>query len=86
MNSKTSITDYTESEFLALVRLIFEQNNNPTEKTLDALLTHFVKIVERPNRADLIYHCTEENYSPEVVTRIIKEWYAENGKPCFKLE
>lgn len=86
MNIKKSITEYSESEFLGFVRSIFEQNENPTEDTLDTLLAHFVEIVERPNRADLIYHCNEEDYSPEVVTRIIKEWYAANGKPCFKPE
>ena len=84
MTFKNSITDYTESEFLALVRAIFSQNDNPSEATLDSLIAHYVAIVERPNRADLIYHCTEENYTPEIVTRIIKDWYAENGKSCFK--
>lgn len=85
MNSKKSISDYTESEFLALVRLIFDQNENPMLEAPDAMLEHFVSIVEHPSSADLIYHCSEEDYSPEAVTRIIKKWYSDNSKPCFKL-
>lgn len=84
-NIKMSISDYTELEFLELVNDIFLQNSAPTNEKLDQLLDQFVRVVEHPESADLIYYSSDENCNPEAVTRIIKKWHAQNGKPGFKI-
>lgn len=84
MTTKNSITQYTELEFLNFMKSIFAEHSAPTDEKLDHLLAHFRSIVEHPERMDLIYYSADENCNPEAITRIIKEWLAENGKPGFK--
>lgn len=43
MNLKNSLSEYTEVEFLELMREIFKENIAKTDDWLDALLEHFEK-------------------------------------------
>ncbi|UBX30897.1 bacteriocin immunity protein [Arsenophonus apicola] len=84
---KDSISDYTEAEFLEFIRDIYKENMAETDDKLDLLLSHFEKITEHPDGSDLIYYAKSDLEStPEAITRIIKEWRAQNGKPGFKPE
>lgn len=85
MKLKNSINDYTESEFLDLMKEIYKENVAETDDQLDILLSHFEKITEHPDGTDLIYFAqSDADSTPEAITKIIKEWRAEQGKPGFK--
>ncbi|MHC6224126.1 bacteriocin immunity protein [Pseudomonas sp. X10] len=85
MTAKTKLSDYTESEFLAFIRLIFETNGSEPDEILDPLLEHFEVIIEHPAGTDLIFWPESEGLdTPEQILRIVKEWRAANGKPGFK--
>ncbi|WP_434361087.1 bacteriocin immunity protein [Parasalinivibrio latis] len=82
---KNSISDYTEAEFLALLEQIFLENVAETDDLLDVLIEHFEEISEHPDGSDLIYYPeAEEDGTPENIVRIVKEWRASEGLPCFK--
>ncbi|MGJ0628263.1 bacteriocin immunity protein [Xenorhabdus bovienii] len=84
MNLKNNISDYTESEFLNLLKIIFESDTE-TEEEHHLLVNHFEKITEHPSGSDLIYYPEEgKDDSPEGVLKVVKEWRATNGKPLFK--
>ncbi|CNL95636.1 bacteriocin immunity protein [Yersinia kristensenii] len=83
MEEKT-ISDYTESEFLELVRKLFNVENTSEEEDIKNLL-EFKKLCEHPVGSDLIYYPeAHQEDSPEGVVAEIKKWLAENGKPGFK--
>ncbi|MBJ3095442.1 bacteriocin immunity protein, partial [Salmonella enterica subsp. enterica serovar Derby] len=46
MKLKENISDYTESEFIDFLRVIFSENESDTDETLDPLLEYFEKITE----------------------------------------
>ncbi len=56
MKLKENISDYTESEFIDFLRVIFSENESDTDETLDPLLEYFEKITEYPvwNRSYLL--------------------------------
>nr|4F37_A Chain A, Colicin-E7 immunity protein [Escherichia coli]4F37_B Chain B, Colicin-E7 immunity protein [Escherichia coli] len=82
---KNSISDYTEAEFVQLLKEIEKENVAATDDVLDVLLEHFVKITEHPDGTDLIYYPSDNrDDSPEGIVKEIKEWRAANGKPGFK--
>ncbi|ALR95643.1 bacteriocin immunity protein [Vibrio alginolyticus] len=82
---RTSITDYTESEFLSLVEQIFKENVAETDDVLDELLELFETITEYPDGSDLIYYPeSPEDDTPENIVRIVKGWRQSQGLPCFK--
>ena len=84
MDNKKSISDYTESEFLAFVEKIFKPDNTTEDEDVQNVL-EFERITEHPNGSDVIFYppkCRED--CPERVVKEVKEWRARNGKPGFK--
>ncbi|EPS8495171.1 bacteriocin immunity protein [Yersinia enterocolitica] len=83
MELKTSICDYSETEFKKIIEAII--NCEGDEKTQDDNLEHFISITEHPSGSDLIYYSENNNDgSPEAILKEVKEWRAKNGKPGFK--
>ncbi|WP_145577493.1 bacteriocin immunity protein [Yersinia mollaretii] len=84
MELKKELTDYTESEFLELINLLFIGEFS-SEEEHDELVEHIIKIADHPNGTDILFY--PENGvedSPQGVLETIKKWRAENGKPGFK--
>lgn len=85
MIKKSTLAEYTESEFLELLELILETNGKQSDDVLDPLLEHFEMITEHPSGTDLIYWPeTAEQGEPHQIIRIVKEWRLANGKGGFK--
>ncbi|MCY9829487.1 MULTISPECIES: bacteriocin immunity protein [Vibrio] len=81
---KTTITEYTESDFLNLVVDICKVNVS-SEKEHSNLVMHFCNITEHPDGSDLIYYPEKpEDDTPENIVKIVKEWRLAQGLPCFK--
>ncbi|PJG62011.1 bacteriocin immunity protein [Yersinia kristensenii] len=84
MELKGKYEDYTEAEFLELIRDICEVNTD-SESLHSSWVKHFTKVIEHPNGADLIYYPEDgADDSPEGILKLVKKWRAENGKPGFK--
>lgn len=89
MDLRPRFEDYTESEFLALVTLLF-RNNSPLKgdaycKWKDEILSHVEAISEHPNAFRVIcFPAKGEEDSPEGVFKRLTEWRTANGKPGFK--
>ncbi len=82
--SKNTIADYTEVEFLDLLKRIAKADA-PSEKELDDLVDLFEMISQHPDGSDLIYYPENaEDGTPENIVRIVKEWRLSQGLPCFK--
>lgn len=82
--STKNITDYTETEFLGLVRKLFNMEKTTEEQDISNLI-EFKRICEHPDGSDLIYYPRDDREdTPEGVVKEIKEWRAKNGKPGFK--
>lgn len=80
---KTSIEEYTETEFLQLITDIFDANGS--EKQVDKWVQHFNSIVAHPDKSDLIFYPSDDREdSPEGVINELKRWYSENNLLCFK--
>ncbi|BFI68291.1 colicin immunity protein E2 [Yersinia pseudotuberculosis] len=78
-----SICDYTESEFLELVKELFNVEKT-TEEDINNLI-EFKRLCEHPAGSDLIFYPDDNREdSPEGVVKEVKKWRAENGKPGFK--
>ncbi|MEQ4923273.1 bacteriocin immunity protein [Proteus hauseri] len=84
MSQKQSISDYTEAEFLAFVKQIFNVENTTEQEDVENILL-FKKLTEHPDGSDLIYYPNDNREdSPEGVVKEVKEWRVKNGKPGFK--
>ncbi|WP_226945655.1 bacteriocin immunity protein [Pseudomonas sp. EggHat1] len=82
---KQKFSDYTEAEFIQLLRELFKEDASDTDERADALLLHFEKVSEHPDGSDLIYYPeTGADNSPEGITRTVKDWRTANGLPGFK--
>ncbi|MEB0044892.1 MULTISPECIES: bacteriocin immunity protein [unclassified Pseudomonas] len=80
---KANFSDYTESEFVDLLKRIVSSEGS--EKEVDALVFHFEKISEHPSGSDLIFYPDDgEDDSPEGITGTVKKWRASKGLPGFK--
>lgn len=78
--------DYTESEFLALLKDICFVNS-PNDKVHMELVEQFEKASEHPRGNGIIYYpLSDEDDSPEGILNTVKAWRAANGKPGFKEE
>lgn len=78
------LSDYTEEEFLELVRKICNADA-PTEEDESRLVREFKRLTQHPAGSDLIFYPEEgKDYSPEGIVREVKEWRRANGKPGFK--
>ena len=83
---KKNITEYTEAEFLVLVKKICDADYDTENKHTEAVLL-FKKLTEHPDGSDLIYYPKPgHDDSPEGIVKTVKEWRAANGKPGFKSE
>ncbi|HCM61533.1 MAG TPA: bacteriocin immunity protein [Morganella sp. (in: Bacteria)] len=81
---KNSISDYTEAEFLAFVKQIFNVENTSEDEDIKNIRL-FKKLTEHPDGSDLIYYPrSDRDDSPEGVVKEVKEWRAKQGKPGFK--
>ncbi|QHM77464.1 Colicin-E2 immunity protein [Mixta theicola] len=82
--SKKTISDYTEAEFLELVRKICRAEGK-TEAEDNKLILEFRRLAEHPEGYNLIFYPKKDHDdSPEGVVKEVKEWRASNGKPGFK--
>ena len=80
------LRDYTESEFLSLVRKICTATSE-TEEDDNCQVREFERLAEHPSGADLIFYPEDgKDDSPEGVVQEVKEWRQRRGKPCFKSE
>ncbi|BEM36236.1 colicin immunity protein E2 (plasmid) [Serratia marcescens] len=60
MDLKNNITEYSEAEFISLLKEIFKENVAEKDDRLDILLEHFEKITEHPEGTDLIYYAPSD--------------------------
>ncbi|NWE46314.1 bacteriocin immunity protein [Pseudomonas gingeri] len=83
MTLKEKLSDYTESEFLLLVKEICSAVGG--EAYQDELLEHLMEVTSNPAASDWIY-CPDPGADdfPEGITRTVKAWGAANGLPGFK--
>ncbi|MBN2976287.1 bacteriocin immunity protein [Pseudomonas salmasensis] len=83
---KTSISEYTESEFLKFVISLCDANARSEEED-DEMLLAFKRLTEHPDGSDLVYYPRNgREDSPEGIVKEVKEWRANNGKPGFRIE
>lgn len=81
---KTSISEYTETEFLNFVISLCDASAR-TEEEDDEMLLEFTRLTEHPDGSDLVYYPRDDREdSPEGIVKEVKEWRAANGKPGFK--
>jgi len=84
MENKKSISDFTEAEFLAFVKKIFNPNTTTEDEDVQNVL-EFERLTEHPDGSDVIFYPPKDREdSPEGVVKEVKEWRAKNGKPGFK--
>ncbi|NDK99590.1 bacteriocin immunity protein [Photorhabdus bodei] len=84
MELKSKLEEYTETEFLELISMIFEGKYS-SEAEHDAIVNNIVRVSEYPAGTDLLYYPEDGiEDSPEGVLKVVKEWRARNGKPGFK--
>jgi hypothetical protein len=82
MAQKSSLSEYTESESIELVRSI---GHCKSESERDDLLDLWDRLVQHPAGTDLLYYPEDgADDSPAGITRTVKEWCAANGLPGFK--
>jgi len=80
----SSISDYTEKEFLNFVISICDAGARTEEEDIKMVL-EFEALTEHPDGSDLIYYPRDDrDDSPEGVVKEVKEWRAANNKPGFK--
>ncbi|MGU9856164.1 bacteriocin immunity protein [Pseudomonas sp. LF245] len=83
---KTSISDYTESEFLNFVISLCDSSIRNEEEDVK-MVFEFERLAEHPEGSDLIYYPRKDREdSPQGIVKEIKEWRLTNGKPGFKAE
>lgn len=83
MTEKSTISDYTEQEFIALLERII--GNDENEEKESKLVFHFNSICGHPKGSDLIFYPEDDaDDSPRGVTETLKKWRAANGLPGFK--
>lgn len=79
---KSSITDYSEDEFLRLIEEICSATGS--EEYQDELLENFIQVSEHPAGSDLIYYPESGNASPREILETVIEWRRSNGLPSFR--
>lgn len=78
------LSDYSEREFLDLVRKICRAEGL-TEEDDNRLVREFRRLAEHPLGSDLIFYPDDgKDDSPEGIVKEVKEWRQANGKPGFK--
>ncbi len=87
MELKTTLKDYTESEFQSLVNRIWAVDLPKQDH--DRLINHFDRIVGHPKGADLLFYPPEDDtntYSSGSVVYYVKDWHHKQGRAAFKGE
>ncbi|MCP1516336.1 hypothetical protein J2Y74_000646 [Pseudomonas migulae] len=83
MTLKSTISDYTEEEFIGLLQRII--GNDESEEVENRLVHHFNTICGHPAGSDLLFYPEDgADDSAEGITRTLKEWRATQGLPGFK--
>lgn len=83
--SRSSISEYTEAEFISFVAELYRADAIGTDEEADALFMHFQNICPHPSGTDLIYYAENgTDTSPEGIARTISEWCSANGFSSFK--
>lgn len=78
------ISDYSEPEFLAFVRELWDFSKR-SEAEDEVLVDEFERLTEHPDGSDLIFYPGDHREdSPEGIVQEVKVWRAANGKPGFK--
>jgi hypothetical protein len=85
MDFKSVLSDYTENEFLEIIKTLFDASYS-SEEELDSIVHHVVAVSEHPMGTDVLFY-PDEKYedSPQGVLNAIKEWRIQNGRPGFKV-
>ncbi len=80
---KSSLSEYTESEFLELIKEICSAAG--TEDYQDELLENFIEVTGNPAASDWIYYPESgEDDSPEGILETVKVWRVSKGLAGFK--
>jgi len=85
MKLKTTLNDYTEPEFQALVDLIWAVDLPKVDH--DRLINHFDQIAGHPSGADLFFYHPKSNPNPNSsgsVVYSVKDWHRKQGRAAFK--
>ena len=83
LKRKNTLSAYTEADFINLLDEIIESKGSDDYQ--DKLLEHFILITEHPAGSDLIYYLENPGEdTPEGIVKIVKDWRASQGLPCFK--
>lgn len=81
---KSSISEYTEAEFLEIARNVCEVNFD-REELADLAVREFVRLSEHPDGTDILFYPPDgADETPEGVVKRIKDWRAANCLPGFK--
>lgn len=81
----STVSDYTEAEFLKYLNRLFYVDGTEGEETVRQWRAHFRMVTEHPAGTDLLYWPeTGKTGEPEEVLKEIREWRKQNGKPGFK--
>ncbi|AZL75382.1 bacteriocin immunity protein [Pseudomonas oryziphila] len=85
---KKTISDYTEGEFLELLKGIAYVDSvlYPSERSHTNAILEFERITQHPLGSDLLYYPTKHGLTDSLgeVIRVVKQWRAEQGLPGFK--
>jgi hypothetical protein len=79
---KSSITDYSEDEFLRLIEEICSATGG--EEYQDELLENFILVSEHPAGSDLIYYPESGDASPREILEAVVAWRQSNGLASFR--
>ncbi|WP_122668797.1 bacteriocin immunity protein [Pseudomonas viridiflava] len=80
---KSSFSEYSESEFLELIKEICSAAG--TEDYQDELLDNFITVTGNAAASDWIYYPENgEDDSPEGILKTVKDWRYAQGLPDFK--
>lgn len=81
---KNTLSDFSEREFLELLRKVFDADF-PTPDEYDDAVHEVVRLAEHPKGTDIIFYPESGvDDSPEGALEFIKAWRTANGLPGFK--
>ncbi|CAH1578474.1 Colicin-E7 immunity protein [Vibrio jasicida] len=83
LKRKDTLSAYTEADFIHFLDEIIESKGSDDDQ--DKLLEHFISITDHPAGSDLIYYPENSGEeTPKGIVKIVKDWRARQGLPCFK--
>ena len=82
MKLKSTLSDYTEPEFQALVDRIWAVDMPKADH--DRLINHFDQIAGHPQGADLLFYPPRDEfdnvYQADTVVYFVKDWHQQQGR------